>query len=58
MFSLAIIPMCANEYSIQIQKSTMKGSEILWFTKSPEIDLEETIQKVLRISNNLRKVPD
>jgi len=54
MFSLAIIPMCANEYSIQIRK----GSEILWFIKSPEIDLEETIQKILRISNNLRKVPD
>lgn len=58
MYHLAIVPTGINfEYSLQIREKISDPDSILWYTKCPEIDLQETIEKVLRISQNLRIIP-
>ena len=53
MLILTITKLDNYEYQIALKR----GVFIEWQTICPEIDLEETTQKVLRVSDNLRKVP-
>ena len=54
MLRLEIYELRNHEYQISIK---VRGPAILWSTECPEIDLEEMVQKILRVSENLRKVP-
>jgi hypothetical protein len=53
MYTLRIVYICAGTYSIQL----LKNNEIKFFLKTPGTDLEEQVQKVLRASHNLQKLP-
>jgi len=59
-YHLVIVPTGINfEYSIQLRDPIIASNAdgIVWHTKVGEIDLSETIEKVLRISENLRSIP-
>ena len=59
MFHLAIVPTGINfEYSVQLRTKVSDWNSIVWQTRCPEIDLQETIEKVLRVSKNLRIIPE
>lgn len=55
MLRLEIYELGNHEYQISIKGN--RGPAILWATTCSEINLEEIVQKVLRVSENLRKVP-
>ena len=57
MLRLVIVPF-AYMYSIQLRTDVTNPDSIKWQTKCSELDLQETIEKVLRVSENLRKLPD
>lgn len=54
MFNLKIVPITGNCYIIAL----ILHNQHKWSITCDEIDLEETISKVLRVSENLRKLPD
>lgn len=57
MLRLVIVPF-AYEYSIQLRTEVSNNPDtIRWSTKCSELDLQETLEKVLRVSENLRKLP-
>lgn len=53
MFGLNITALPEFRYKI----SLIKWNKIQWSTECAEIDLEETVAKVLRVSSNLREIP-
>jgi len=53
MFSLKITPLKNFEYKIEI----LRNEETIWSIIEPEIDLDETVAKILRITKNLRQKP-
>jgi|JI10StandDraft_1071094.scaffolds.fasta_scaffold06965_18 hypothetical protein len=55
MLRLEIYELGNHEYQISIKGS--QGNANVWATECSEINLEEIVQKVLRVSENLRKVP-
>jgi len=58
MFHLVIVPTgLHDEYSCQLRTSASDAESIVWHTKVAEINLSETIQKILRVTNNLREIP-
>ena len=57
MLRLVIVPF-AYEYSIQLRTEVSSDpNTIKWSIKCSELDLQETIEKVLRVTNNLRNLP-
>ena len=57
MLRLVIVPI-VYEYSIQLRTDVTNPNSIKWQTKCSELDLQETIEKVLRVTENLRKLPE
>jgi len=58
MYHLVIVPTrIRDEYSCQLRTSASDTESIVWHTKVAEINLDETIQKILRVTNNLRELP-
>jgi heme oxygenase len=51
MFSLKITSLKDFEYKIEI----LKNEKSIWQIIAPEIDLDETLTKVLEITQNLRQ---
>jgi hypothetical protein len=59
MFRLIIKPQRGFRYRVIICSHTvLEGFVHKWSIECAEIDLEETVAKVLRVSENLRKLPD
>jgi len=54
MFKLSIKPMKDFQYGVFLSDDM---GFVKWSTTCNEIDLSETIEKVLRVTENLRKLP-
>lgn len=57
MFTLVIVPF-AYMYKVQLRRIASDVDTIVFMTECSELDLQETIEKVLRVSKNLRIIPE
>lgn len=56
-YQLKVLPIVANEFSIQLVKPDIHANEIVWYTKCKQTELMDTLNIVLLKSNFLSSLP-